>query len=428
MIRSGRILCSNFSWTWNLSGRSPFGSEASTAKQIAAVESCPPSLKAALDSVGVSPLVWKQKWSIKEKRYGHLHTSQSNLEHNLKLLEKWGMEMKDRKRTALSTYTMVRSRPKIIEEKLEWIKNTLDLNEKEVMKIVRVYPNILQYSMGENVGPFLESFLAGGFSRQHVKAVVLKMPRMLGYGSKFRSMESFFVKKVGLEKADVLRFVMAFPNAFTYSLEQNMFPSIEKYFELGLTKSDILRFIREAPSLVAGRDYEKTIQCKIDWLMDDLGFDKERALNVLRLYPRTFFANLEVWRETFDYLTSLGNFAKPEAIQFLESNMVLLGLNVEGLKEKVAFAKQTLGKSVEDIVEFPQYLGTPFENVLCMRVAFLRHKGIRFQHMGLHEFCEKQTEVFFERFDETEFLDVIDKWKKLSRTEKAHAVENGFPW
>lgn len=388
--------------------------------------------KSLFDSLEIAPETWTKKWGSKELAETGIQSHQKgmsrkmkNIEENLATLEEWGLDKEGQRKVALHTYSIARLTPEIFKKKLEWLVDEFDFEKQDAVKAVKVYPSYFQYGVVENVAPFLCLFKREGYPKPVIRKMIQKHPRILGHHAKYKYLVGVLNESLGMTESQVLGLIIKFPKIFSYSYENNVAPMLEKYQEVGLSKEEVKNLVEICPSIMVGRNFEKSISSKLDWLRDQVGLSAGEALTVLKTAPNTFFATLQCWQESAAYFTSFG-LNKLELLEFFKQDYTLLGRKAEGLKEKADFARQVLKREKEEFLAYPHYFGVPFENALLLRVAFLRHKGMCVTSIPLNELCGLDTEVFFGKYNGAdEFLALRENWSVLPKEKKLAYVEMG---
>ena len=131
------------------------------------------------------------------------------------------------------------------------VQQLLGLSEAEVRKLVLRQPQVLGYSVEENVRPTvaaLRSLL--GLSEAEVRKLVLRQPSVLGQSveENLRPTVAALRQLVDLDEEEVRAAVLRVPALLSYSVERRVQPRVERTLAAGVDVRGVLRTITYTPA------------------------------------------------------------------------------------------------------------------------------------------------------------------------------------
>lgn len=411
--------------------------------------SSPPSPPHCIVALGITPDVWHTKC----RKSGPISNAEIlNLEANLDLLEQRGMTYKGRKRVVQkSVKSLFLPAPKV-DLHLNALEHILDLQQKQVMHVVRKYPEYLVEGMGGTLSHFLESFSQGGHEPVAVQNMVIKHPQILGRVKQFESISSYFIERLqcsqaqvmaafikypqlvgaclenqikpkvlhfeglGLSKAQILAILIAHPETMCSLVQQDVLLQIDKFHALGISEENVAKIIRGCPLLLF-RNFESCILEKLDWLEMKMFFRKETALKALVNHPRIFPASLETWKSTCEFYLDSG-MSRIELSHFMKRCPKLLSRKKEGMEEKFQFAKTVLKKGSLEVLRSVRYFTYSFENRILFRAALTGCAGKDITKPSFRDLLDPSDADFRKRFPEGEYEKFRARWNQMTKEEK----------
>lgn len=392
-------------------------------------------------------------WLAKCNKLGTISIEDlSNLEVNLDLLERWGLTYKGRKRVVQKSVTSLFLPVEKLDLRLKSLEHILDFERKQVVQVVRKFPEYLAEGLGDRLSHFLQSFSEEGHPLPAVQNMVTKYPQILGKIHQFEAVVSFFTQhlkcsqaqvmaaflrhpqlvescienqikpkvvcfeNLGLSRAQILSILMTFPETMCLPFEVDVAPQIDKFHDLGISEENVAKVIRGSPLLLF-RNFAHCVLDKLDWLEKNLFFRRETALKALVKHPRIFPASLDTWQETCEFYVDSG-MSKMELTHFMKRSPKLLARKPEGMKEKFHFAKTALKKGSLEILRSVRYFTYSFEDRILFRAALADRAGKDITQPSFRDLMDPSDADFQKRFPEGEVQTFRARWNQLTKEEK----------
>ena len=177
----------------------------------------------------------------------------------------------------------------------------LGLSRSQVAKAVARFPEILCYSIEQNMEPTMQWFL-----------------------------------NFGLSKSQFAKHVVGFPRIFSYSIEQNFQPKVQWLLALGVSKSELAKAIAAKPHIL-GLSIEN-VEAKVRWFQD-LGFSKCQITKLVATCPSLLGLNIGRNLEP-KYALLLDSFGNHEAVQLIAKYPPILALSHQRLAGRLRVLEQ----------------------------------------------------------------------------------------
>ena len=175
---------------------------------------------------------------------------------------------------------------------VQWLRD-LGLSKAEVAKVIARFPQVLSCSIDENLKPTVRWLRDLGLSKAEVAKVVGRHPPVLGYSIEENLKPTVrWLRDLGLSKAEVAKVIARFPQVLAYSLEENMKPTVRFLRDRGLSRGEISKVIVSWPPIVA-LSIENNLKPKVRQLLKWFSFEHVRALFVRN--PCMFGLSLTRW-------------------------------------------------------------------------------------------------------------------------------------
>jgi mTERF len=270
------------------------------------------------------------------------------------LMQNTALTKSDLRKIFLSYPTSISFSNQNLQEKVNWIQDTLDLvnDRKGLASILRKHPQVLSLSPHENLQPTFNWFQERlGLSHTQTAEMIRKQPTLLGYNvensiePKIRWFEESFpweedelgkvrnsvAKQPGLLKARI------------ETLERNL-QWLKK--RLDLSPEDSKKIFLKHPTLLVHSAEEK-IEPNLQWLEDNLGLDFSQLRKIVVTTPALLSMSIpNNLQPTLDlFRMYLG---KEQAADFLKHNHVCLNYSLEGRYKPRLLQLQERGLKVNE--------------------------------------------------------------------------------
>ncbi|CAE6950918.1 MTERF4 [Symbiodinium sp. CCMP2456] len=301
---------------------------------------------------------------------------------------------------------------------------SLGLSEGEVAKAVSRFPQLLGYSIGENLQPTVDWLQGLGLSDSEVAKAVSRCPQLLGLsiGENLQPTVDW-LQGLGLSDSEVAKAVSRFPQLLCLSIGENLQPTVDWLQGLGLSDSEVAKAVVRRPQLL-GCSIGENLQPTVDWLQG-LGLSDSEVAKAVSRFPEFLGYSIgENLQPTVDWLQGLG-LSDSEVAKAVVRRPQLLGLSIgENLQPTVEWL-QGLGLSDSEVAKavstYPQSFGCGGVSVrlepmvdwfVCMGASRsdVRHLVIRFPViMSLHlsNNLKPKTQLLLQYFPPKEALSLL---------------------
>ncbi|GAB2302510.1 hypothetical protein Dimus_036518 [Dionaea muscipula] len=250
-----------------------------------------------------------------------------------------------------------------IEERLEPMVqclNTLATKPNEVATAIVKFPYIFCHSVEEKLCPTLAFFEALGVPEKQLGKMVLANPRVLSYSidQKLSKFVDFIAKIDPKGEGIIGKILVKNPFIIGYSVEKRLQPTVEFLRSLGLTQSDLARVAINYPEVLC-RDAKKTLEQNIAYLKS-CGFDGHQMKTLVTNYP-------------------------PVLIKSIKNS----------LEPKIKFLVERMGRSIDEIVNCPDFFRYGLKKRLQFRQTVLTERNIQ---CSLSEMLNSNQKKFAVRY------------------------------
>ena len=256
-----------------------------------------------------------------------------------------------------------------------YLKNSLQMDEKSIVKIILKRPELLNYSALKLVNS-IEYFTAKGFSREDIIKMIVLRPVILAYStsSKLEPILNFFEKNLQIENYH--KIVSRYPQVFSLKTNAQSRSQNESNID-----GNTCFLMKRAAFLQCNMELKNRSPSRSEWL--DVSFVVSGFPPVLWLSEDNLLNKVNFLREEF-------KFDDEELRDVLVTFPQLLGLSVEdNLRPTIDFLQlptvhDGAGLSKEDLKEFvlyqPSLLAYSLEGRIKPRVRRLNDSSIRFDY------------------------------------------------
>ncbi|XP_048137947.1 transcription termination factor MTERF8, chloroplastic-like [Rhodamnia argentea] len=270
--------------------------------------------------------------------------------------------------------------------------------------IVR-HPPILNFDMDGQLIPRVEFLLElSGGDEDATWAVLRKLPTFLKYRVEHVESHVEFLRSfAGLDDQEIFRIILVFPNIVSASRERKLRPRIRFLKECGLDSCEIFKFLTKAP-LFLGLSFEGNIVYKLGFLVK-IGHKyrtKEFAV-AIGAVTRTSCENMQKVIELF---LSYG-FSCEDVLLMSKKHPQILQYNPDSLEEKVEYLVGEMGRDLEELLDFPAFLGYKLDSRIKHRYEV--KKKIIGEGMSIN----KLLSVSSERFGKKKLKELVHEAQKL---------------
>ncbi|KAF9590736.1 hypothetical protein IFM89_038037 [Coptis chinensis] len=289
----------------------------------------------------------------------------------------------------------------------------IGIRRSSMGEFVKNYPQVLHASVVVELVPVVKFLRGLDVDRQDIGYVLQKYPELLGFKLEGTMSTSVaYLVSIGVSPRDIGPMVTQYPYLLGMRVGTVIKPIVDYLVSLGIPKKILARMF-EKRAYVLGYDLEETIKPNVDCLLS-FGIRREALASVIAQYPQIlglplkaklssqqYFFNLKLKIdpdgfarviEKMPQMVSLNQSVIMKPIEFLRgrtipaedvANMVvkcpqLVAQRVELMKNSYYFFKSEMKRSLQELVEFPEYFTYSLESRIKPRYQSLSSKGVKF--------------------------------------------------
>lgn len=279
-------------------------------------------------------------------------------------------------------------------------------------EFVKNYPQCLHASVVVELAPVIRCLRGFDVEKQDIGYVLMKYPELLGFKLEGTMSTSVaYLVSIGVNPRDIGPMVTQYPYILGMRVGTMIKPLVEYLVSLGLPKKVLARMF-EKRAYILGYNLAETVKPNVDCLMS-FGVRREALASIIAQYPQIiglplkaklssqqYFFNLKLKInpdgfalvvEKMPQIVSLNQNVIMKPVEFLigrgispgdVAKMVvkcpqLVALQVGLMKNSYYYYKTEIGRPVEELVEFPEYLTYSLESRIKPRYQRLQNRGIR---------------------------------------------------
>ncbi|KAF3659109.1 Cytochrome-like protein [Capsicum annuum] len=302
-------------------------------------------------------------------------------------------------------------------------------------QILLLFPPIIFYDIEKDVRPRLQAILKDGIEGKDFGQMLLKYPWILSRSilQNYENILSFFddekvpkicvaqaikscplllglsVNKLKLVVEQLRNFgirnqklgkVIATSPQLLLQKPQEFHQVVCFLRDLGLDDDIIGRILGRCPEIFAS-SIGRTLKRKLNFLIG-IGVSRSHLPRIVRKYPEFFVCDIHrALRPRMTYLMHVG-LSKREVALMVSRFSPLLGYSIdEVLKPKVEFLRNSMGKPISDLVEYPRYFSYSLEKRIKPRFWVLKGRNME---CSLKSMLGKNDEEFAAEFGEAKML------------------------
>lgn len=263
--------------------------------------------------------------------------------------------------------------PKDVEDRIRYIRKKLKLNKSELKTVLLGCPDCFHEQFEsdfEASTSFLDDEL--GISIAQVRLWALDFPMFVSIATKekLESVLGFFKRRLEFKSVHLVNALKREPRLVAGEIDKYLKTKtwIVKY---GLSNEQGKAMLRENPEILL-YDLQNMIIKVLDWF-HSLGYKRPHIMKIMMKQPQVLSFNLDLMNRNMAKLLSL-NFSREEIriIFFRAPVLLAIDLNTIEVEHKIKYMIHALGRSIKDLVSFPEYLTCSMEDKIVTRVEFLR--------------------------------------------------------
>ncbi|XP_058734327.1 transcription termination factor MTERF4, chloroplastic [Vicia villosa] len=287
----------------------------------------------------------------------------------------------------------------------------IGISRSKLGEFVKSYPQVLHASVIVELAPVIKFLRGLDVEKDDIGFVLQKYPELLGFKLEGTMSTSVaYLVSIGVNPRDIGPMVTQYPYLLGMRVGTMIKPLVDYLVNLGLPKKILARML-EKRAYILGYDLEETVKCNVDCLIS-FGVRKECLPSIIAQYPQIIGLPLKAKLSSQQYFFSLKVKIDPEGfarvvekmpqvvslhqnvimkpVEFLLGRAIplqdvasmvvkcpqLVALRVELMKNSFFFFKSEMGRSVKELVEFPEYFTYSLESRIKPRYLRLKSKGI----------------------------------------------------
>ncbi|KAL2932581.1 Transcription termination factor MTERF9 chloroplastic [Bienertia sinuspersici] len=250
--------------------------------------------------------------------------------------------------------------------------STFGLKDSHLVQMYRRHTNAFHinlYSARERLNYLLDV----GVKENDIKKILLRQPQILGY-TVDNNMKSHvaFLLDLGIPDSKIGQVISAAPSIFSYSLDNSLKPTVRYLIEeVGIKKSELGKVVTLSPQILVQR-VDISWNDRYDFLSQELGAPKESVVKMVTKHPQLLHYSIEDGLlPRINFFRSIG-MQDSEILKILTSITQVLSLSLEGnLKPKYMYLVNELQNEVQSLTKYPMYLSLSLEQRIRPRHRFL---------------------------------------------------------
>jgi len=336
------------------------------------------------------------------------------------LQERIGIEQKAAGRLCLNANRLLTFSFQTLETRIDWLQAKLKINKTQLRTIITRSPNVLTYSIEDNLEPTIDSIQSSLELRdKELTKMIVRNPDLLTYNMSAENIKqrfSFLREVLDLPEGDVAslrKYIMRVPDILVWH-EDSMKESqqwVKQRFGLGDAR--VAQMCRNAPGLFYANT--TTLSDKADSIQSELSLSEEELSNLVSKFSTIFYYNIDKgFRPKLQYLRTRLELDE-EALKNLGLKAPSLFSYSEGnIEEKLQFYSNLVGEreAKRMVVKSSNLLKQSLKKRLKPRLAEVQKSGVKI----------KWTETLIQRLA-TRTDDLWERYK-LGDTKKGRPSTN----
>ena len=284
------------------------------------------------------------------------------------------------------------------------VMSSLELQDKQMGKIISSNAYVVSRPFTSAVGPSLEYLESLGYTTSEIRSIVLRFPRilMLSRGKIEGVKESLCVFGIGEE--DFVKILRKFPPVV--GLSASKIELARRWLvEQGLDSGDALKASVSKFPQILSHNLEEKVDPIVNYMVQELGLPKLVVRTALLAAPDVFGRSLDTIKKNVSALESIG-MTKIDITRYLTSfpGGLRIDIRQDPYLSKLGFLEKNLGQKPSAVLPIhPRYLSYSMDRI-APRAEFLRFKERSTN--GVTGWCAASDAVFAQKFARA----TIDDW------------------
>lgn len=277
----------------------------------------------------------------------------------------------------ISTYPniLVKGTVTELDTRLQRLCSRLGLTKAECSKLLNKSAHtLLTGDLDARVFPFLDGLEALGFSREEVKAMVLRVPHLLLYSPAKLDELAGWLKGLGMPAEDVRTVLWKLPTVVCHTT-RNCEAGVQWLQQLGVPRGDLAIIIRRLPPAITYSPKKRRLF--LDFMRQEVGLEDASIARILRHTPDTLGRAIERLRHNLAQMLAYGmRLDQIQRLVMANPGLLRMDVSTPTYRNKLRYLQEGLqvADPVEAVVACPFYLSYRLDRIV-LRAEYLKSIG-----------------------------------------------------
>ncbi|GER32858.1 mitochondrial transcription termination factorfamily protein [Striga asiatica] len=219
----------------------------------------------------------------------------------------------------------------------------------------------------------LNYLLSVGVKHKDIRKIILRQPQILGYSveNNLKSHVSF-LRSLGIPESRVGNIITATPSLFNYSIEKSLKPTVRYLLdEIGIPEKELSKVVQLSPQILVQR-IDNTWTSRLNFLIKELDSPRRNIVKMVTKHPQILHYSVEAGLlPRINFLRSIG-LRNSDILKILTRLSQVFSLSLEGnLKPKYMYLINELRNEAHSLTKYPMYLSLSLDQRIRPRHRFL---------------------------------------------------------
>jgi len=271
----------------------------------------------------------------------------------------------------------------------------LDVERIDIPFVLHKYPELLGFKLEGTMSTSVAYLVSIGVRPRDIGPMVTQYPYLLGMrvGTMIKPLVEYLIS-LHLPKMVVARMLEKRPYLLGYECEETVKPNVDTLMSFGIRREEVPSVIAQYPQIL-GLPLKAKLSSQQYFFNLKLKIDPDGFAKVIEKMPQIVGLNQSVIMKPVEFLRGRGIPAEEVAKMIVRCPQIL-AQQIQLMKNSFYFLKSDMQRSIQEIVEFPEYLTYSLESRIKPRYRKLSGKGIK---SSLAWFLNCSDERFEERLE-----------------------------
>ena len=183
-----------------------------------------------------------------------------------------------------------------IRNKVEVLRNLMDLSDDELRTIIARQPSVLQLSADKNISPTILNLLRLlDLGRDELKALIVSFPGILTYSQKnLRDKVHFFIQELGLSRGEARSLVLKEPTLFKTGVKTGLLPRMRFLLnEIRIHMEELRQIVMRHPRMLPYSVENNLAPKLVFYCLLTIRLEPPQVVKLLKRYPEFMGYNLD---------------------------------------------------------------------------------------------------------------------------------------